>query len=315
MLIGTEKPALSHPKVSVILPTHNRSDLFFRALRSVLFQTMSEIEVIVVVNACTDDTAVRLQAIDDGRIHCIHTDNLLNASSARNLAINIAKAPFLAFQDDDDIWMLNKLSRQLEAFEHADAQRGLCLSGYVRLLPGGQIAERFTRYYFDQLDFKSGVLRNNFSVIATPGWLVKTALVKEVGGFDESLPARNDWDLAKRLQDVCRFGYVEAPLFLQDQTRPTSMMYRRDLAVQSLTILSKKYQNYWAEEPETLAKHAALIGRYCLVECSKVNEARHWLLIAVQKAPFDWRSWTWLAISFFPAFRDGFIRWVLRRRG
>lgn len=298
---ASEAPALSQlPEVSVILPTHNRRDLFQRSLRSVLNQSIAMIEVIVIDNACDDGTSEILDAILDPRVKVLRTDSLLNAPAARNWGLENARAAYVAFQDDDDVWLIQKLEKQLAVLQAAGEDCALCLSGYIRCLPRSDLAERFRPYYFDQVDFKQGVLLRNFSVIATPGWLARTTAVRDVGGFDEEMPARNDWELALRLAMEYSMAYVAEPCFLQDQTRATSMMYKEDLAAVALERLDGKYADYWQKHPKTRAAHALYIGRCRLIQKDQLGAGRRWLLTAIKHVPWAWKAWLWLMISWAP---------------
>ena len=272
-------------RISVVLPTHNRLHLLQRSLASVLSQTFESIEVIVVDNACDDGTSEFLKKLGDPRVRLIRLDRKLGAAAARNAALAIVRAELIAFQDDDDIWLPHKLEKQMQALTAAPANTGLCLCGYVRLQ--GDVAEPvFDRSFFDQMDFRHGVILRNFSAVTTPGWLVRKSCLDKVGFFDEALPARNDWELALRLRDVCDFIFVSEPLFLQDQSRATSM--RRNPAAYSTAVkrIIAVHGHRWADRPRVRASHAEIIGRY---ETTMGDPAtgRHWLLQSLRDHPFQ----------------------------
>ena len=98
--------------VSVIIPTYNRAHVLPRAIESVLKQTYTELELIVVDDASTDDTAAVMTAITDPRVRYVRKEHG-GAAAARNRGIAEAKGEFIAFQDSDDVWHSDKLEKQL----------------------------------------------------------------------------------------------------------------------------------------------------------------------------------------------------------
>lgn len=101
--------------VSIIVPTYNRSSLLIETINSILSQTFSDFELIIVSDGSTDDTAEMVLNVDDERIALIELEkNYGYPSVARNRGIDAAKGDYLAFCDDDDLWEENKLMAQLE---------------------------------------------------------------------------------------------------------------------------------------------------------------------------------------------------------
>ena len=99
--------------VSVIIPTLNRPKLLLRAIDGVLRQTHQEIEVIVVVDRPDQDTVSAVQSVDDPRLQLIVNPYSLTAAGARNAGVDHATGEWIAFLDDDDEWLPNKLERQI----------------------------------------------------------------------------------------------------------------------------------------------------------------------------------------------------------
>jgi len=103
------------PVVSAIIPTRNRPVLVKRAVQSALAQTLKEIEVIVVIDGTDEATRVALQEIDDSRLRVIELPTSRGGSGARNAGVTEAKGEWIAFLDDDDEWLPQKLELQLKA--------------------------------------------------------------------------------------------------------------------------------------------------------------------------------------------------------
>lgn len=102
--------------VSVIIPSYNREETIVESVNSILQQTYSDLEVIVVDDGSTDGTAAAVQSIQDSRVVYHYQENA-GACAARNTGIRLAKGEYIAFQDSDDRWHSDKLEKQLAVFE------------------------------------------------------------------------------------------------------------------------------------------------------------------------------------------------------
>src|SRR5262245_46961170 len=102
------------PKVSVIIPTHNRADFLRDAIFSVLNQTFQDFEIIVVDDASTDNTSEVIGAFNDERIRYLRHDTNKGGSAARNTGILNSQCDYIAFLDDDDQWLPEKLAKQVD---------------------------------------------------------------------------------------------------------------------------------------------------------------------------------------------------------
>ncbi len=121
------------PEVSAVVPTKDRWPLLERALRSVLAQDGVVVEAIVVDDGSTDGTRERLEAWGDPRVRYLRHERSEGVSRARNRGTEAARAPYVAFLDDDDVWAPDHLNRLLSA-----------------LPPGGSFA--FARHYVVDLE-------------------------------------------------------------------------------------------------------------------------------------------------------------------
>lgn len=199
--VGTTDDNPMHPLVSVVIPTFNRAALLVKALHSVRQQTYPNLEIIVVDDASTDDTATAVQKIDDLRVHYIRHEVNRGGSAARNTGIRAATGEFIAFLDDDDEWEPSKTEIQIKMLEAYDAV--LCTSN---LIPGG------LRRYRGRTAVTLDDLRRGEFTSGGTGVLMARAVVLKKTIFDENLPRYQDWDLFIRLAHVCRIGYVNDAL-------------------------------------------------------------------------------------------------------
>jgi glycosyltransferase involved in cell wall biosynthesis len=198
--------------VSVVIPTRNRWALLARAaLRSVRAQTGVATETIVVDDGSTDPMPEELSHGGDVRV--VRLPDRRGVAAARNAGIGIARGDWIAFLDDDDLWSPDKLRAQLDAAERDAAD--MVYAGVVSLDANG------TAQYAFPLPPSKELPRRLLAGSALPAGcsnvIARTALVRELGGFDEELHQLADWDLWIRLAwagrvtacDARLVGYVE----------------------------------------------------------------------------------------------------------
>jgi len=187
--------------VSVVIPTCNRARLLVRALQSVIAQTYPDLEIIVVDDASSDDTAEVVQRLGDGRIRYLRHDIRRGGSAARNTGIRAAKGAYIAFLDDDDEWLANKVETQLNALGDADAV--LCTA----TMNGRRCGPRGSRRRITSKELRRGRYTGGGT-----GILLARSEVLRATLFDENLPRCQDWDLFIRLVQRYTVAYIGEPL-------------------------------------------------------------------------------------------------------
>ena len=200
--------------VSVIIPTHNRSSCIEDSVRSVLNQTYQNIEVIVVDDGSTDQTTDIVGGINDSRLRYIKLEENKGANHARNVGIRNAVGNYIAFNDSDDLWLPEKLEKQMKLMLLEDSEQLGCVYCVVTKYQNGEsvaispdmenIGENAIgslRYY---------MLGHLF--ISTQSLLIKKSVLEEVGGFQEELKRLQDWELLLRISGKYKFTLVQEKL-------------------------------------------------------------------------------------------------------
>lgn len=186
---------MGFPLVSIVIPTHNRVDFLKRALASVFAQTIQDFEIIVVDDASSDGTDEFLSKLSgkDERVLCMRNGSSLGGGGARNIGINVCRGKWVAFLDDDDEWVEEKLEAQLAVLN--DNPLAIACSGaYEQLFPSGRsVIKRSPEHVL--LD---SLLRGNTLGGASLCICLRTVLA-DLGGFDTLLRSGQDWDLWVRL--------------------------------------------------------------------------------------------------------------------
>jgi glycosyltransferase involved in cell wall biosynthesis len=204
-----------HPRVSVVIPTYNRSALLRESIASVQAQSFADLEILVCDDGSSDDSAAAVQSLaqSDARIHWLGGERCGYPGAVRNRGIRAARGEWIAFQDSDDLWLPGKLERQL-ALAQAEPHAAFIYSHAAALGPGGK-TRRMTPFRIP----RSGHVFETFllySVIATPTVLVRRELLLRAGLFDEELDLRvgEDYELFLRLAAQVPFHFIAEDLVL-----------------------------------------------------------------------------------------------------
>ncbi len=206
---------MADPLVSVVIPTWNRASEIRGAIDSVLAQTHSRIELIVVDDGSTDDTPSVLASYGD-RIVAIRRENA-GVSAARNTGVRAAKGELLAFLDSDDTWTPDKIEKQVQLLALAGPGVVCCYSNSLLARGSGLTHNCFDFSLFDP-PLERGILLNPAEIflsrflLFTQSLLVPADVLRRVGPFDESLVVLEDRDLALRLGLAGPWAYTTEPL-------------------------------------------------------------------------------------------------------
>lgn len=194
---------MASKKISVIIPTYNRSDVLPRALKSVLRQTYVPCEIIVVDDASTDNTVNVVNEFDDDRIEYIRHSENRHVSAARNTGIDASTGSYIAFLDDDDVWRPKKLEKQVNLLESASEKLGLvyCWMNIHTEKGVTKYNPTISNNAFPKILDKQPI--GNASTL-----LVPRTVIDDIGDFDESLPRGNDGDFIRRVAKSYHIDFV-----------------------------------------------------------------------------------------------------------
>ncbi len=198
------------PTVSVIINTYNSSRFLLRAIDSVLAQTYRNFELIVVDDGSTDDTREAVAPYRD-RLTYIYQENK-KYSAAKNTGIRASSGEYIAFMDSDDLWMPEKLERQVAVLdEHPEAVLTYCQAIYIDP-DDRQIQFRGKTYCNpegDRLVIADMRKELFMTTVVAPGstMLVRRWAVEKAGLFDEAHVHGEDWELWLRIAPFGLFAY------------------------------------------------------------------------------------------------------------
>lgn len=237
----------TRPTVSAIIPTRNRSSKLRRAIDSVLRQTYQDFEIIVVSDGSTDDTEQAVASFPDARIRLITHESARGASAARNSGIRVARGKYLAFLDDDDAWLPDKLEIQVPVLDQAPAKVGLVYGWMVYLDQDG----REVRLYRPEVQGDVFVEMLGRQAIGNSSTvMIRREVVETVGEFDENLPKWNDGEYWQRISKhfhVACTPMIVAHVYIGHMDR-LSIDSRNNL--QATIVAFKKRLQFFAEDYE-----------------------------------------------------------------
>lgn len=297
------------PAVSVVLPTYRRPDVVRRAIDSVLGQTFADLELLVVDDEPSEATRAAVEEVGDARIRYLAHDRNLGLPAARNSGIRAARGRFLAFLDDDDEWLPNKLAGQLGVLDEAGPEVGV-VTCFQELVDeeGRHLRVRAVRTDGDVMAL---LLRDD--LVYAQVLLVRREVFEQVGLFVEDQHWLEDYELTLRLAVATRWA---------TWTEPGVRMHRSEQSM-STSGLERRVDGWRL----IVERHSATFGRRATARWltkvarlhAQLGDARAWrraLLAAVRANPASGRAWGLLTVGSVagPNAHARLARWRGRRR-
>lgn len=275
------------PLVSVVIPAYNRASTIGAAIESVLRQTWTDFELVIVDDGSEDGTLAAAAAVADPRIRLIDGRVNRGASAARNRGAAEARGTWIAFQDSDDEWLPEKLKKQMARLtaDTADFVAGYCgllTLGWIDDAPDTRLSVRYVpgpSATPAEGDIRAPLLWDN--MISTQTLVVRRDIFHALGGFDARLPAFEDWDFAIRLAGAGRVAFVDEPLVHQ-RFSGNSLTRNRAAKLEARIRLVAQNRAAFAKAPALLARQYRYIADACLRERGDSTEARRWLVQALR---------------------------------
>jgi len=244
------------PKISVVIPVYNGEKTIQKTIESVLKQTWQDFELIVINDGSQDATLEILSSIQDPRLQILSYDNAGLASS-RNRGIDQAQGEFISFLDADDLWTSDKLEAQFQALqEHPEAAVAYSWTDYIdqlsQFLHSG-------RHITINGNVYQHLLVNNFLENGSNPLIRKQAL-NQVGKFDTSLKAGEDWDMWLRLAVHYQFVAVPLPQILYRVSADSMSSQIKNQEIECLKVIEKTFKS--APESQQNLKCLSLSNLY-----------------------------------------------------
>jgi len=293
--------------ISVVIPTYNREKLVIEAIKSAINQTYRPLEIIIIDDGSSDNTSSKVEIL-------ISKTKVSNCSfkyikqlnkggnSARNVGVKNSQGKYIAFLDSDDLWLPKKLEMQIKLM-NIKSEIGAIYCGVKEYDSDTKIMSEEKR------EFKQGSILKELLIkditAPTSTFMIKKKVFKHTGLFDESLNARQDWDMWIRIAEKYEIHAVEknlSVLRLHRGTRTASNPLNEIESYKKIRIKYKKQLNNlnYIKRREAKANFLKRIGRiYHHYKISKIKAIRN-LFMSIILYPLDFDNWAAFFGFFLP---------------
>lgn len=199
------------PLITVVIPTYNREKTIKYCVDSVISQTYSNIEIIIVDDCSIDNTYTVAKGMNDNRLRVIQLEENAGAQAARNRGIIEAKGEWIAFLDSDDIWRSDKLEMQIAVLKNVEFNSYTVVHSNCKCLDEANGSEWIWNVPLTEGDCYGELLSRPGPLF--PTFLTSKKALFDIGLLDDKVPSYQEWDTAIRLSKVCSFVHIDAPLF------------------------------------------------------------------------------------------------------
>jgi len=293
------------PFITVIIPTYKRNIFLERAVKSVLDQTYKNLEIIIIDDDPNSEIFNQISLLKNSSIHYVKNTKNIGASGSRNNGVKYSNGDFLAFLDDDDEWLPQKLEKQISMIMQSD-DCGVIYCGYD-LMVGNEILKRKNTYHKNN-NFHEITLHK--CPIGSPTPLIKKELFLQIGGYDVRLPSCQDWDLWIRLSKICKFVALNETLAIY-RIHGNQISADIEKKILGREAIINKYYNEITKHPYIASWHYRRLGSlYSLINNTQM--AKIFFRKSLRYDKFNFGSWLHLLLQTVYSPTD---RWFIEKFG
>ncbi len=273
------------PRVSVIIPTYNRAEYLRSAIASALNQSYEDFEIMVVDDNSRDNTQEVVSSFQDKRVIYIRHEKNKGVSAARNTGIRDSNGEYVAFLDDDDEWLPDKLHKQVELMDKSSSR----VCGVYTGCLGIDRSSNAVLYKHEESDKRRGNLLDMLAItnpVVTPTVLLRKKSLEEIGLFDESISFMEDRDLWIRLSMKWDFEYIDEVLvkfYMHDRHKLT-----RNIEAQTLgrETMLERYGNLFSKNKKRYSQYYFTQGMQNF-HLKNMKESRKNIMRAIVLYPYS----------------------------
>jgi glycosyltransferase involved in cell wall biosynthesis len=292
------------PLVTSIITTFNRALFLKKAIESVLTQTFENFELLIFDNSSTDNTEEIVKGFSDKRITYIK-HKPIGISAARNLGVKEAKGEFVAFLDDDDEWLPNKLQDQINIFNKDKSSVALVYGGFIWINEKNKIIGKhlpaikgyILKELLSQKDYFTGSASNP---------MIRKSVFKDIGYYDERVLTGEDWELYLRLAQKFKIDFTNKFVVKISQHSGSRLGGKLLEAAELELLVLKKYSDIFENDKKLKSLYLQKIGgKFCRINQPK--KGRIYLKKAIKIYPLNFLTYGQFFLSFFS---DSFYRTI-----
>lgn len=252
--------------ISTIVITYKRPlNVLARAIQSILCQTYKYIEVIVVNDApeekkLSKDISDYIDSLRDSRVRYIEHEKNMGANTARNTGLKIATGKYIAYLDDDDEWLPEKLETQYKAIQ-GNNSIGLVYSGFYIRSERTEDVKKDT--VIPKKDYLAALIEDNY-IGSTSFPLLLTEAVRMVGGFDINQRSCQEYELWLRIAEIYNIKGISGLLGIYYVSQDSTFKGNYDSYFAGDTALIKKHEKLFLRYPIQYSNHLLRMYSYML---------------------------------------------------
>jgi glycosyltransferase involved in cell wall biosynthesis len=270
-------------KVDVIIPTYNRSEFLRSAIQSILDQTYQDFRIIVVDDASTEAVYDVVKRFSDKRIAYLRHQTNTGEAGARNTGVKNSKAEYIAFLDDDDEWLPDKLRLQVALLDKSSSKVGGIYTGFYAVdKPTGKILGR-------RVPKRRGYIHDDMIVENAVGTsstvLLRRECFERVGLFDQDIAWGLDYDMWIRISEGFEFEFIKDPL-VKYHVHRDQISNNLQMRILGIEALLNKYRKKFVLNKKAFSAHYYSLGRVCQKNNNLLKAWRS-LLKAISLYPFE----------------------------
>lgn len=217
-MLGSENP--DRPLVSVIIPTYNRAAWLVAAVESVLAQSYSNFELLVIDDGSIDNTREVVTRYAE-KVRYIYQSNR-GPAAARNRGLQEAHGDYIAFLDSDDRWLKHKLREQV-ALVTSDPSLKICYTDEIWIRHGRRVNQKKIHRKYSGWIYQRCL---PLCIISPSSVMIQREVLAMVGGFDESFPVCEDYELWLRISRVYPIAFIAKPLIIKTGGHPDQLSHQ-----------------------------------------------------------------------------------------
>jgi len=271
-------------KVSVVIPAYNNAKATVKTVESVLNQSYKNIEIIVVDDGSTDNTAGLLKTYaDSGKIKYVYKDNA-GACSTRNVGIGLASGEYIGLLDCDDLYLPEKVELSVKFFD-SNPDCGFVHSAAYFIDDNDKILREFShRLSSMSKSMAKDLLLRDFICNSTV--VLRKSCFDKVGLFDEEIFTPGDWDMWLRLAENYKAGYIDKPLVSYRVSSSYNLNHIDQVQKEELMVLKKRFSRNKTIGPQLQNRALSNLYYRCALSyilVGKFEEAKKELFLSIAK--------------------------------
>ncbi len=286
------RPGEEKAMITVVITTYKRAwERVQAAVESVCSQTWTDWELIVVddtppeLSQLRDAVKAGLEGLQEPRIQYVRNEQNRGACYSRNVGLSLARGAFIAFLDDDDRWVPEKLALQYEEMLASGPETALVYGGTC-VVDETEGTQRLANTSYEKGDVFMSLLCSNI-IGSTSVPLIRTEALRQIGGFDEQMPAAQDADVWLRLAYKYPVSCVQQPLLLYYIHKGERISGDPGKKIRALHRLEEKWSAQLQENPNILYLHRLKLARYYAMNRQLGKSLKLWWS-AVKLCPRKW---------------------------